>query len=182
MNHDRDEAPSQYKEKKWGKTEDGQYVIDGYAFRGRQSFNKVVEGMKKFFKKGIEHDMDGIKTKALDAREKGNGLEIDIEMTDKDGRGVAVLKLYGPSKRKENVKMVNKSKQSDLKFVIKLAENIIKPWMKKILSQNKLIETSPMKKSVSRKGKRVILLKCPHCDVTSYSSPGLKGHITKKHT
>ena len=75
MNHDRDEAPSQYKEKKWGKTEDGQYVIDGYAFRGKDSFNKVVEGMKKFFKKGIEHDIDGIKTKALDAREKGNGLQ-----------------------------------------------------------------------------------------------------------
>ena len=91
MNHDRNEAPSQYKEKKWGKTQDGEYVIDGYAFRGRQSFHKVVEGMKKFFKKGIEHDMDEIKIKALDAREKGNGLEIDIEMTDKDGRGVAVL-------------------------------------------------------------------------------------------
>ena len=180
MNHDRDEAPSQYKEKKWGKTEDGQYIIDGYAFRGRQSFTKVVEGMKKFFKKGIEHDMDGIKTKALDAREKRNGLEIDIEMTDKDGRGVAVLKLYGPSKRKENVVMVNKSKQSDSKYVLKLAENIIKPWMKKILKNEE--ETSPMKKSVSRKGKRVILLKCPYCDVTSYSSPGLKGHITKKHT
>jgi hypothetical protein len=72
MNDVRDEAPSQYNEKKWGKTEDGQYIIDGYAFRGKQSFNKVVEGMKKFFKKGIEHVMDGIKTKALDAREKGN--------------------------------------------------------------------------------------------------------------
>ena len=50
--------------------------------------------------------------------------KIDIEMTDKDGRGVAVLKLYGPSKRKENVVMINKSKHSDSKFVIKLAENI----------------------------------------------------------
>ena len=122
-----------------------------------------MEEFKKFFKKGIEHDIDGIKIKALDAREKGNGLEIDIEMTDKDGRGVAVLKLYGPSKRKENVVMVNKSKQSDSKFVVKLAENIIKPWMNKILNQNDVKETSPMKKSVSRKGKRVTLLKCPHC-------------------
>ena len=78
--------------------------------------------------------------------------------------------------------MVNKSKQSDSKFVVKLAENIIKPWMNTILNQNDVKETSPMKKSVSRKGKRVTLLKCPHCDVTSYSSPGLKGHITKKHT
>jgi hypothetical protein len=167
MNHDRNEAPSQYKEKKWGKTEDGEYIIDGFAFRGKQSFNKVVEEFKKFFKKGIEHDIDGTKIKALDAREKGNGLEIDIEMTGKDGRGVAILKLYGPSKRKENVVMVNKSKQSDAKYVLKLAENIIKPWMKIILNP-------PLKKSVSIKGKRTTLLKCPHCDVTSHSSPGMK--------
>ena len=91
MEHHRDSENLEYNEKIWGKTVDGEYVIDGYAFRGRQSFHKVVEGMKKFFKKGIEHDMDEIKIKALDAREKGNGLEIDIEMTDKDGRGVAVL-------------------------------------------------------------------------------------------
>ena len=71
--------------------------------------------------------------------------------------------------------MVNKSKQSDPKYVLKLAENIIKPWMKRILNP-------PLKKSVSIKGKRTTLLKCPHCDVTSHSSPGLKGHITKKHT
>ena len=150
MNHDRNEAPSQYKEKKWGKTEDGEYVIDGFAFRGKQSFNKVVEEFKKFFKKGIEHDIDGIKIKASDAREKGNGLEIYIEMTYKDG------------KRKENVVMVNKSKQSDSKYVLKLAENIIKPWMKIILN-------TLLKKSIYIKGNRPTLLKCPHCDVTSNS-------------
>ena len=26
------------------------------------------------------------------------------------------------------------------------------------------------------------MFKCPHCDVISHSSPGLKGHISKKHT
>ena len=36
--------------------------------------------------------------------------KIDIEMTDKDGRGVAVLKLYDPSKRKDDLVMVNKTK------------------------------------------------------------------------
>ena len=38
-----------------------------------------------------------------------------------------------------------------------------------------------IKKSVSTKSKKQKILKCPFCDVTSYSSPGLKGHITKKH-
>ena len=34
---------------------------------------------------------------------------------------------------------------------------------------------------VSVRGKAVKLLKCSKCDKTSYSSPGLKGHITKMH-
>ena len=50
--------------------------------------------------------------------------------------------------------------------------------MKKTLNGSK----DPLKRSISTKGKRITLFKCPHCDVTSHSSPGLKGHITKKHT
>ena len=126
-----DEVPSQYKEKKWGKTEDGEYIVDGFTFRGKRSFAKVVEGLNKFFKKGIEHDIVGYeeinKVKALDVKEKGNGLEIDVEITEKNGRGVAVLKLYGPNTRKENVVMVTKSKQSDSKYVTILANGFIKP-------------------------------------------------------
>ena len=179
-----DEVPSQYKEKKWGKTEDGEYIVDGFTFRGKRSFAKVVEGLNKFFKKGIEHDIVGYeeinKVKALDVREKGNGLEIDVEITEKNGRGVAVLKLYGPNTRKENVVMVTTSEQSDSKYVTLLANGFIKPWMKKKLSGS--IDNPLLQKSVSVRGKRIILYKCPHCDVTSHSSPGLKGHITKKHT
>ena len=175
-----DEIRPEYKEKKWGKTEDGQYIIDGFSFRGKRVFAKVVQGLRDFYKKGVEHDTDEykdiIKVKALDAREKGNGLEIDVEITEKDKkRGIAVLKLYGPNSRKENVVMVTKNKQSDSKYVSMLALNFIKPWMKKKL------DGSLVKKTVSVKGKRIPLFECPHCDVTSHSSPGLKGHITKKH-
>ena len=180
-----DEIPSQYKQKIWGKTEEGEYVIDGFTFRGKKPFAKVVIGLRKFFKKGIEHDIDGYneinKLKALDVREKGNGLEIDVEISEKDSRGIAVVKLYGPNSRKENVVMVTKCKESDSKYVKKLAVNFIKPWMKKKLDENDLMD-SILQKSVSVKGKRVPLFKCPHCEVTSHSSPGLKGHITKKHT
>ena len=94
-----DDVPSQYKEKKWGKTEDGEYIIDGFTFRGKKPFAKVVVGLRELFKKGIEREIDEYedisKVKALDVREKGNGLEMDIEITEKDGRGVAILKLYG---------------------------------------------------------------------------------------
>ena len=180
-----DDVPSQYKEKKWGKTEDGEYIIDGFTFRGKKPFAKVVVGLRELFKKGIEREIDEYedisKVKALDVREKGNGLEMDIEITEKDGRGVAVLKLYGPNSRKENVVMVTKCKQSDSKFVTILAEKFIKPWMKKKLN-NEPMDISKLKKSVSAKGKRIAVYTCPYCDVTSHSSPGLKGHITKKHT
>ena len=180
MDDDKTDVTSQYKEKNWGKDENGQKVVDGYSFRGKQSFQKVVEGFKNIMKRGVENDFNGTKFKALDIRKQGNGLEIDIQITEKNDRGKAVMKLYGPSsKKKENVVMVTKYKESDSKYVLKLTENVVKPMMQKMLNQ---IETKiSIKKSVSSKIKRQTLLKCPFCEVTSHSSPGLKGHITKKH-
>ena len=180
MDDDKTDVTSQYKEKNWGKDENGQKVVDGYSFRGKQSFQKVVEGFKNIMKRGVENDFNGTKFKALDIRKQGNGLEIDIQITEKNDRGKAVMKLYGPSsKKKENVVMVTKYKESDSKYVLKLTENVVKPMMQKMLNQ---VETKiSIKKSVSSKIKRQTLLKCPFCEVTSHSSPGLKGHITKKH-
>ena len=53
--------------------------------------------------------------------------------------------------------------------------------MVKLYNQGGFQNNNPLRKSVSTKGKRVTLFSCPHCDVTSSSSPGMKGHITKKH-
>ena len=174
------DVTSQFKEKNWGKDENGLKVVDGYSFRGKQTFLKVVEGFKNIMKKGIENDFNGIMFKALDTRKQGNGLEIDIEITDKNDRGKAVMKLYGPSsKKKENVVMITKYKESDSKYVEKLTENIVRPMIKRMRNQT---ETKiSIKKSVSTKLKKQKTLKCPFCDVTSHSSPGLKGHMTKKH-
>ena len=99
-----DDVPTQYKEKKWGKSEDGEYIIDGYTFRGKKSFLKVVEGFKKLMKKGIENEFNDIKFKALDVVKKGTGLEIDVEITENNDRGIAVIKLYGPSTKKDMLK------------------------------------------------------------------------------
>ena len=67
--------------------------------------------------------------------------------------------------------MVTKSKQSESKFVTVLAERIVKP----------LIAGYCSKKTSHESSKKDDLLKCPFCDKTSTSSPGMKGHITKMH-
>ena len=123
---------SQFKEKNWGKEQNGLKVVDGYSFRGKQPFLKVVEGFKSIMKKGIENEFNGILFTALDIRKQGNGLEIDTEIVDKNERGKAVMKLYGPSsKKKENVVMITKFKDSESKFVEKLTDNIVRPMIKK---------------------------------------------------
>ena len=119
----------------------------------------------------------------MDNRTNGAELNIEIEVTDNDNRGIAVLKLYGPSKKKEYVILITKSKQSDYKFITILAKNIIKPLLKQFLAGEIVGKKTPgTEPSVSVRGKKIELLKCPHCEKTSYSAPGLKGHVTKMHS
>ena len=123
-----DEIPSQYEEHKWGKTIDGEYIIDGYTFKGKQAFKKAKVGLGELLKKGKQSDVNGTQYRVLDTRIKGEGLEIEMEITDNGSRGVAVLKLYGPSKKsKEYNVMVTKSKESGHEYVVILAEKIAKP-------------------------------------------------------
>ena len=110
--------PSVFKEKKWGKDVNGVNIIDGFVYRGNRVFGKVVEEFKELMKKGYQSDINGIDVKVLDSRMNGNGNEIDIEIVEKGNRGIAVLKLYGPSQKKDkNVVMINKNKESDAKYV-----------------------------------------------------------------
>ena len=179
----KDGAISAYKEKTWGKNEGGENITNGYCFRGKGSFGKVVEGLKTTLKRGESKDVDGTEIKVLDARKNGVELEIEVEILNKGNRGVAVIKLYGPNKKKESVVMVTKSKESDAKYVTILAEQVIKPLMSRILigeSQDDY-KNDEAANPVSCQEKEDNLLQCPHCDKTSHSSSGLKGHITKMH-
>ena len=174
-----DDNPTEYKEKKWGKDDNGEYITDGYVFRGKWLFNKALEGLKTVMKKGAENEHDGIKFKALDFRQKGPELEIDVEIVEGSVRDVGVLKLYGPNKKKESV---TKSKESDNKFVKILAEKLIKPLMKKYLEADSdiehKIEGNEVPVSIIQ---AECLYKCTQCEKTSFSQPGLKSHITKMH-
>ena len=72
----------EYTEKVWGKDVGGEYITDGYAFRGKRSFGKVVIGLKEHMKKGVENETGNVKYKALDVRKNGAGLEIDVEIVN----------------------------------------------------------------------------------------------------
>ena len=163
----------EFKEETWGKKVNGEDVIDGYKFRGRQPFKKAKEKLEKLLVRGTKFDVGNINCTVLDVRNKGIENEVDIEMNqnEKDGRGVAVIKMYGPNKKKENVVLVTKYKQSDIKFVALMAKNVIRPLITKFLDVEK-----EEKVEISESDN-----KCEYCASSFNTKRGLKGHITKKH-
>ena len=178
---DIDDTLSECKESTWGKKVDGQFVIDGFKFKGKQPFRKA----KELLVKGAQSEIDGVKFKVLDARNKGIELEIDIEILENakhgvDIRGLAVVKFYGPNKRKENVVTITKSKESDIKYVTILAQKIIKPLIKKFLSVDDQLIGEDVSET-SERGKMVKPIKCQNCEKTFNTVAGLKGHETKMH-
>ena len=106
-----------FKVKKWGKEEEGEYITDGYSFRGKTVFQKALEGFKNMMKKGVIEDVNGIQIQVLDTRKNGVCLDIEIECTEGSERGNAILKLYDPNRRKQNVITVSKCKGSEVRFV-----------------------------------------------------------------
>ena len=177
-----------YKEKKWYKPNNGgENITTGYSLRGRQRLKTLVEGLIKVFERGVNKTIEGVQINTLDARKVGVALEIEVAMVEKGESGIAMLKLYGPysqEDKKDNVILISKSKHNEEKFVTILAEQIIKPLIANFVrEENDPIGTNKIVKinSVSVKGREIKLLKCPHCEKTSYSSKGLKGHITKMH-
>ena len=180
---DSDNTPTEYTEKIWGKDEGGEHIIDGFVFTGKRVFKKAVDGLKEVMKKGAQNEICETKFKVLDARQKGAGLEIEVELVDKGSRGVGVVKLYGPNTRKEYVVTVTKSKGSENKYVTLLAENIVKPLMTKFLSGDDdfNLEKDVIQKTYSAKKNTKTLFKCQFCEKVLKSPAGLKCHITKLH-
>ena len=138
MKDDSIEEPiiTEFREETWGKSVEGEYVTDGYKFRGKQPFKKAKEDLEKLLVRGAQFKVGNIEVIILDARNKGIEVEVDIQISEKDKeRGNAFVKLYGPNKRKENTVTITKSKQSDVKFVTLLAQKVIKPLTKTFLEK-----------------------------------------------
>ena len=164
-----------YKIKTWGKEMDGEFVVDGYSYKGRKPFLKVLEGFKAMMIKGFKRDINGITVEVLDSRIVGAELAIDIACTQNNKRGIAVMKLYGPSSKKQNVVMATKSKGSDIKFVILLAKEVIEPLINKFLNNDDEEDNNDILKE------KADINKCSFCDKTFKTEAASKGHITRMH-
>ena len=106
------------------------------------------------------------------------GLEIDIEITHKNQRGIAILKIYGPKDdiKKDNTVTITKSKNSDSKYVVLLAEKIVKPLMNAFLSGELVLQNKDKHLNLAAKH-----FKCSFCEKVCKTTRGLKGHITRIH-
>ena len=168
------DVSSAYAEKIWGKESGKEYLIDGYVFRGKRLFGKAVTGLQRIMTKGSHGKINGYEYTSLDTRIVGTELSIDVEIKNEKQRGNAILKLYDTNKKKENVVMVSKSKQSEHEFVKLLAEKVVKPLMEGFMLDNDL---QPERKiSVKEKPN-----KCDVCGKTFASTAGVKGHKTRMH-
>ena len=132
------DVSSVFTEKIWGKEIDGEYITDGYSFRGKRVFSKALNGFKEMMKKGVDGKVNNVDFKVLDNRKIGTELNIEIEVTENENRGIAILKLYGPNKQKEYTVLISKSKQSESKYVTILAKQVIQPLIMKFLTSQTL--------------------------------------------
>ena len=158
--------------------------IDGYTFKGKRLFSRALIGLKSVMIKGKTNEVGNVKFTALDTKKQGAGLEVDVQVSNNKSRGNAILKIYGPKDdtKKDNTVTVSKSKESDAKFIVILAEKVIVPLMDGFLSGDMKI---PDWEPNSNKGGSVMEAKqftWSFCDKTFKSAKGLKAHTTKMHS
>ena len=170
----------EYSENIWTK-DDGR--IDGYSFKGKRIFGKALMGLRGVMKRGVTNEIEGVKYIALDNKLQGAGYEIDVQITDKNQRGVAILKIYGPkeNEKKDNTVTITKSKNSDSKFVVLLAEKVVRPLMNGFLSGELTIKENKDEEKPKNEGSSVKQFKCSFCEKICKTQRGLKGHTTKMH-
>ena len=95
-----EENPMEYEEHSWPVDEDP----TGFSYKGKKRiFIKAVENLKILMTKGNQKDMSDVSFKVLDSRKAANRTEIDVEVKKDKSRGVAVLKLYGPTTNPEGM-------------------------------------------------------------------------------
>ena len=108
-----DKQLMEYEEQIWPADDDP----TGFSFKGKKKiFIKAVESLKLLMTKGNQKDLGKVSFKVLDSRKSAHGTEIDIEIQKDNKRGIAVLKIFGPNKRKDCTLTINKSRKYDYPF------------------------------------------------------------------
>ena len=107
-----------------------------------------------------------------------HGSEYDIEVNTDEEEGSAIVKIYGPNKKKRQYSIViSKCKKSESKFVETATKDVIIPLLDMFLSGKGW--GSIFKPQVAHKAKEY---QCKHCKNKFTSEKNLKTHMRKFHT
>ena len=210
--NDDDDSPDiseelRYEENRWPKENP-----TGYSFKGKKRpFVKIVENMKLLMKKGNEKIIGNVNFKVLDSQKVPHGVEHEVELIKNKEKGVAILKIFGPSTKKGCTLMMNKAKKNDTKFVDILTFDIVKQlidryghgdgWIELLKVNPKVAKKDDSKKShychfcnngfcniknlkihIEKYHQVSVSYRCERCDFSSVTEEEFKKHMEKSHT
>ena len=87
-----------------------------------------VKKVKNPLKKGVMKQLGKTEFKILDNKKIGGATQIEINVSDNEGRGSAIVDFCGPNKKKECTVLIKKSKDPE-RFVKIIAKKIIQPFL-----------------------------------------------------
>ena len=172
-----EEVSNEYFEKSWPDKDP-----TGYLYKGKKrSFVNAVDTLKTFMKKGNRRTSENVNIRIIDSREIPNGIEREVEVVKDKEKGNAVVKFYGPNKKKGCTIIVNKTKNHDVKFALSLANEVVKPLLDSFISGEswKSLFKVPLSKTMQKAlGKTRI---CDSCEKSFASDKTLAIHMNRYH-
>ena len=133
-----DEEINVYKENSWPSLPE---EPKGFTYKGKSKMMTcAMEKTKTVLKKGIEKEIDETKFKVLDHKMHGGAKQVTIEISDKEGRGNAIVDFWGPNKKKECTILIKKLKEHEERFVKILAKTIIQPLLESFITRRRFDE------------------------------------------
>ena len=169
-----------YKENFWPSKPE---IPKGFTFKGKHKLMTfAVNKAKTLLKRKDNVEIGRTKFNIKDNRIVGGATQVVIEIVDKEGRGNAIVELWGPNKRKECTVLVKKSKEHDERFVEIVAKAVVQPILDCLITggDSKSLFKNTRKNSKSQP-KTKIKKKCQLCEKSFMSEKYLNIHISKLH-
>ena len=153
---------------------------EGYTFRGKhKKYIKAVENIKLRLKRGFSEKVNNIDVKVVDSKKIPHGIERDIELTKQNESGKAKLKIYDQNAKKKHISLVvNRSKESEVKFLDILANDVVKVLLDNFISGEgwaKVLNNTQREKETNGR------FMCIYCTQIFVSSKNLQTHKKKFH-
>ena len=166
---------------------DYEYFEDSETFKGHKPlFKQSVIALKKLISDKGEHKIiNKHKMVVRDVRGgKYDGIEAEIEVSKGEEKGVATIKIWGPSKaakaKKKCTVMIVKFSSCEEKFAKMLSRKIIKPLLDSYLKGKgwkSLIKSDIIKKERPSRPERTA---CPDCE-KPFTKGYIKTHMERMH-